>query len=176
LFYDNAARVTFWLEGELVPETDRHYHDRYEAAARGEKAELAMEIVKKIQRRGSNFLKEDNVGFVVIDDAAARFKLSHTFRNHRIAARTALKKAAVPVPSNSRYKYRFRETGLPEIPTDIEHKKRNTETILVMDMETNSHSTGTMHLTRQLNSHVVFLRRSCMPSYSEFYAGATHQI
>jgi len=100
------------------------YHDRYEAAAKGKKAELAMEIVKKIQSQGGNFLKEDDAGWVVIDDAAARSKVSHTFRNHRIAARTALKKAAVTVPSNSRQKCRFRENSVPEISTDIEHKKK----------------------------------------------------
>ena len=69
------------------------YHDRYEEAAKGVKAELAMEIVMKINNRGGRFLKQDEAGWTVISNEAARSKVSHTFRNHRIAARTALKKA-----------------------------------------------------------------------------------
>lgn len=100
------------------------YHDRYEAAAKGEKAELAMEIVKKIQSQGGRFLKQDNAGWMVIDDEAARYKVSHTFRNHRIAARTAIKKAAVSVPCNSRFMHGFSGTTTIESQTDSEHKKR----------------------------------------------------
>lgn len=70
------------------------YHERYEAAAKGDKANLAMEIVKKINSQGGRFLKQDEVGWTLISDEAAKSKVSHTFRNHRIAARTALKKAA----------------------------------------------------------------------------------
>jgi len=69
------------------------YHDRYEAAAKGVKAELAMEIVKKIKAQGGRFLKQDDAGWTAITDQAAKTKVSHTFRNHRIAARTARKKA-----------------------------------------------------------------------------------
>lgn len=73
------------------------YHERYETAAKGDKADLAMEIVKKINSQGGRFLKQDEVGWTLISDDAAKSKVSHTFRNHRIAARTALKKAAAAV-------------------------------------------------------------------------------
>lgn len=69
------------------------YHERYEAAAKGDKADLAMEIVKKIHNQGGRFLKQDEAGWTKIANEAAKTKVSHTFRNHRIAARTALKKA-----------------------------------------------------------------------------------
>mmetsp|Transcript_5178 Transcript_5178/g.15076 ORF Transcript_5178/g.15076 Transcript_5178/m.15076 type:complete len:475 (-) Transcript_5178:145-1569(-) len=69
------------------------YHDRYEAAAKGDKAVLAMEIVKKIHSQGGRFLKQDDAGWTIISDDAAKSKVSHTFRNHRIAARTAYRKA-----------------------------------------------------------------------------------
>ena len=90
------------------------YHDRYEQAAKGVKAELAKEIVTKIKNQGGRFLKQDEAGWAAISDETARSKVSHTFRNHRIAARTALKKAlakaqeiskqndtAMPVPCRS---------------------------------------------------------------------------
>jgi len=76
------------------------YHDRYEEAAKGVKAELAMEIVTKINIRGGRFLKQDEAGWTVISNEAAKSKVSHTFRNHRIAARTALKKALVTSAKN----------------------------------------------------------------------------
>jgi hypothetical protein len=60
-----------------------------------EKTQLARIIVEKIHERGGRFLKQEGAGWVEIDDETARTKVSHTFRNHRIAARTALKKAAV---------------------------------------------------------------------------------
>ncbi len=69
------------------------YHERYEAAEKGEKSKLAMEIVQKIYAQGGRFLKQDAAGWIAISDEAARSKVSHTFRNHRIAARTAIKKA-----------------------------------------------------------------------------------
>ena len=69
------------------------YHDRYEAAAKGQKAGIAMEIVKKIHSLGGRFLKQNEAGWAAITDEAAKTKVSHTFRNHRIAALAALKKA-----------------------------------------------------------------------------------
>ena len=69
------------------------YHERYEAAPKGVKSELAMEIVKQIHAQGGRFLKQDTAGWTAITDEAARSKVSHTFRNHRIAARMAIKKA-----------------------------------------------------------------------------------
>lgn len=70
------------------------YHDHYEEASKQEKTELAMTIVNKIHSRGGRFLKQDDGGWLEIPNEAARSKVSHTFRNHRIAARTAIKKEA----------------------------------------------------------------------------------
>lgn len=77
------------------------YHDLYEAAAKGRKAELAMEIVKKIKAQGGRFLKQDDVGWASITDEAARAKVGHTFRNHRIAARTARKKGQAKLQTSN---------------------------------------------------------------------------
>jgi hypothetical protein len=71
------------------------YHDQYEKAMKLEKTQIAKYIVETIQELGGRFLKQDEAGWIEIDDEAARTKVSHTFRNHRIAARTAVKKAAV---------------------------------------------------------------------------------
>ena len=69
------------------------YHEEYERALKLEKTKLAAKIVEQIHNQGGKFLKQDDVGlWVEIDEEAARTKISHTFRNHRIAARTALKK------------------------------------------------------------------------------------
>lgn len=69
------------------------YHERYEKAMKLEKTQIAFFIVEKIHMLGGGFLRQDEAGWVEIDDEAARTKVSHTFRNHRIAARTFLKKA-----------------------------------------------------------------------------------
>eukprot|EP00529_Nitzschia_sp_RCC80_P018858 CAMPEP_0113468778 /NCGR_PEP_ID=MMETSP0014_2-20120614/15539_1 /TAXON_ID=2857 /ORGANISM="Nitzschia sp." /LENGTH=515 /DNA_ID=CAMNT_0000361195 /DNA_START=365 /DNA_END=1912 /DNA_ORIENTATION=- /assembly_acc=CAM_ASM_000159 len=69
------------------------YHEDYERALKLEKTKLAAKIVEQIHNQGGRFLKQDDFGsWVEIDEEAARTKISHTFRNHRIAARTALKK------------------------------------------------------------------------------------
>ncbi|KAG7355082.1 hypothetical protein IV203_004438 [Nitzschia inconspicua] len=83
--HDGNLNYHFVVEG---------YHERYEQASKLEKTQIAKTIVDKIHEQGGRFLKQDDAGWVEIDDEAARTKISHTFRNHRIAARTALKKAA----------------------------------------------------------------------------------
>ena len=113
------------------------YHDRYEAAAKGEKAELAREIVKKIHDQGGRFLKQDDAGWTVITVVAAQSKVSHTFRNHRIAARTALKRAAmiaeasindapaVPIQCpSSRSIFSIRENIRMESSNPVDQKRR----------------------------------------------------
>lgn len=69
------------------------FQDRYETASKLEKTNISKEIVEEIKRSGGRFLKQDKCGWVEIDDDDARYKVSHTFRNHRIAARAAQKKA-----------------------------------------------------------------------------------
>jgi hypothetical protein len=68
------------------------YHEEYEQALKLEKTKLAAKIVDQIRRQGGRFLKQDHVGWIEIDEEASRTKISHTFRNHRIAVRTVLKK------------------------------------------------------------------------------------
>ena len=102
------------------------YHERYEAAAKGVKAELAMEIVMKIKNQGGRFLKQDNVGWTVITDEAARTKVSHTFRNHRIAARTARKKASAKAEAADIVGGNIIPIPFPRflMPTNIENKRK----------------------------------------------------
>jgi hypothetical protein len=68
------------------------FEDRYESAMKLEKTTIAKEIVQQIKDAEGRFLRQDNTGWVEIDDAAARYKVSHTFRNHRISIRSNLKK------------------------------------------------------------------------------------
>jgi hypothetical protein len=68
------------------------FEDRYESAMKLEKTNIAKEIVQKIKDAKGRFLKQDSAGWVEIDDAAARYKVSHTFRNHRISMRSNEKK------------------------------------------------------------------------------------
>lgn len=68
------------------------YHSVYEKAQKLEKTNLSKLIVQKMKDGGGRFLKQDDVGWIEIDDEAARYKVSHTFRNHRIAARVSEKK------------------------------------------------------------------------------------
>ena len=79
------------------------YRDRYEAAAKGGKAEVAKEIVRNIQIQGGHFLKLNDAHWIAISDEAAKSKVSHTFRNRRIAARAALKKAAATAGAPNEY-------------------------------------------------------------------------
>jgi hypothetical protein len=69
------------------------YNEKYEKAMKLEKTSISKWLVEQIQEAGGRFLKLDDVSWVEIDDDAARYKVSHTFRNHRIAKRTADKKA-----------------------------------------------------------------------------------
>ena len=69
------------------------YNDQYENALKLEKTKISMYLVEQIQKAGGRFLKLDDVGWVEIGDDAARSKVAHTFRNHRIAKRQAEKKA-----------------------------------------------------------------------------------
>jgi len=70
------------------------FHGQYEKAQKLEKTTLSKLIVEKIKNTGGRFMKQDEIGWVEIDDEAARYKVSHTFRNHRIAERKKNGKAA----------------------------------------------------------------------------------
>lgn len=113
------------------------YHGQYEAAQKLEKTNLSKLIVKKMQDSGGRFLKQDDVGWVEIDDDAARYKVSHTFRNHRIAARTQEKKK---IGIDHRRKHEDNsdassngESTLPEEragPPELEQKRRRVNSFL----------------------------------------------
>jgi hypothetical protein len=57
----------------------------YEHAMKLEKTLLAREIVEHLQKTGGRFLKRDRAGWAEVDDETARYKVSHSFRNKRLA-------------------------------------------------------------------------------------------
>mmetsp|Transcript_87484 Transcript_87484/g.131231 ORF Transcript_87484/g.131231 Transcript_87484/m.131231 type:complete len:468 (+) Transcript_87484:35-1438(+) len=81
------------------------YNEQYEKAMKLEKTNISKWLVEQIQDAGGRFLKQDDVAWVEIDDDAARYKVSHTFRNHRIAKRTAEKKAKAAAEVDHRRKH-----------------------------------------------------------------------
>lgn len=52
----------------------------YDNASRKEKTLLSQEIVESV-KKNSLFLKEEDIGWVEVDDNVARLKVSHTFRD-----------------------------------------------------------------------------------------------
>ena len=57
---------------------------RYEQSSkRVEKTNLTSEIVQVVKGYGGRFLKQENGGWIEIDDESARDKVSHSFRNLR---------------------------------------------------------------------------------------------
>jgi hypothetical protein len=63
------------------------YQCEYEKMQKLAKTTLSKMIVDKFKAEGFRFMKQDEGGWIEVDDEAARYKVSHTFRNHRIAAR-----------------------------------------------------------------------------------------
>jgi len=87
------------------------YQDEYETASKLEKTNLSKRIVQAMKESGGRFLKQDDAGWMEIDDDTARYKVSHTFRNHRIAARTIEKKKAA---SQGQRRKHGNEKALPQ--------------------------------------------------------------
>jgi hypothetical protein len=52
----------------------------YDNASRKEKTLLSQEIVESV-KKNSYFLKDEDIGWVEVDDNVARLKVSHTFRD-----------------------------------------------------------------------------------------------
>jgi hypothetical protein len=100
------------------------YHDHYEEASKQEKTELAMTIVNNIHSQGGRFLKQDDGGWLEIPDEAARSKVSHTFRNHRIAARTAIKKEAAAIADSTTF------GGVPSPPIPVQRSSSSNNSII----------------------------------------------
>lgn len=59
------------------------YRADYEAVPKLEKTYIAGRIVERIINSGGRFLKEDGIGWVEVEHATARAKVSHLFRNTR---------------------------------------------------------------------------------------------
>lgn len=68
------------------------YQGEYEKMQKLAKTNLSKMFVQQFKDSGHRFMKQDEGGWVEVDDEAARYKVSHTFRNHRIAARVQDKK------------------------------------------------------------------------------------
>lgn len=62
-----------------------NHREMYENARKLEKTRLASKIVVILQQTGGRFLKRDGAGWAEVDDETARFKVSHSFRNKRLA-------------------------------------------------------------------------------------------
>lgn len=65
------------------------YQEEYEKAGKYEKTMIAERIVTVIHRSYGRFLKWENIGWVEVDNEAAREKISHFFRRLRIKATTS---------------------------------------------------------------------------------------
>jgi hypothetical protein len=59
--------------------------DAYENARKREKKQIAQGVVEELKTSGSRFLRSDGSGYVVVEDAVAREKVSSAFRNRRKA-------------------------------------------------------------------------------------------
>ena len=56
---------------------------RYEDAKRSEKTKIASAVVKTLKDSGARFLRNDGMGFMIVDDKVAREKVGVAFRSHR---------------------------------------------------------------------------------------------
>ncbi|CAJ1949909.1 unnamed protein product [Cylindrotheca closterium] len=61
----------------------------YDQASRKEKTLISQEIVDNVKKNSHHFLKDEDEGWVEVDDQVARLKVSHTFRD---VAKDATKK------------------------------------------------------------------------------------
>ena len=93
------------------------HREQYEASDKAGKTSISELIVQQVKERGGRFLKNDVGGWTELSDAAARYKVSHRFRNMRIldggggggsggggsnnAKNNKVKIDATPIPTNS---------------------------------------------------------------------------
>lgn len=61
---------------------DHYLHD-YENAMKFQKMQLAQKVVDLVHEYGGRFLKQEGAGWVEVDEAVAREKVSHAFRTRR---------------------------------------------------------------------------------------------
>lgn len=83
----------------------------YDNATRKEKTLISQELVESIKKNANHFLKDEDVGWVEVDDQVARLKVSHTFRD---IIKDSLKRAGGDTSGK-----RLRE---PELPCGGESK------------------------------------------------------
>jgi hypothetical protein len=60
---------------------------RYEQSPKGEKTEIAKQVVLAIMNTGGRFLKQAEEGWAEVATDIAREKVSHSFRNRRGAGK-----------------------------------------------------------------------------------------
>ena len=59
------------------------YREEYEIASKQEKTSMAIMIINMVHETTGRFLKDEGDGWVEIDEAQARAKVAHSFRNLR---------------------------------------------------------------------------------------------
>jgi hypothetical protein len=63
-----------------------NHRERYEKASKAKKTQVAKELVQIVNNYGGRFLKQgDHQGWIEVTVDIARDKVSHSFRNRRIA-------------------------------------------------------------------------------------------
>ena len=88
-YYEHVGNVRFRQAVEAFAPT-------YNSATAAAKQQMTLKIVELVHRTGGRFLKDGlNSGWVEVDDEVARQKVSHVFRNLRLAASKQARAAAV---------------------------------------------------------------------------------
>jgi hypothetical protein len=93
IFAPNAQDVLLGRnKSALIHPGNLRYHelvrsnmDRYDAAGetKHERTAICHEIVLAVKEKGGRFLKQEDVGWICIDDSTAKEKVSTAFRNRR---------------------------------------------------------------------------------------------
>jgi hypothetical protein len=100
-FAIHCPTISCWVEGSLLNNDPEMFDferrlkkmDEYDQGDRGVKYAIMASIVHLLKEEGGRFLKEtENGGWVEVDEATARLKISHAFRSQRKALHVALKK------------------------------------------------------------------------------------
>jgi hypothetical protein len=72
-----------------------NHKERYEKASKAEKTSIAKEIIQIVKDNGGRFFKKTDEGWTEASTEIARDKVSHSFRNRRIAVNGQKKEARV---------------------------------------------------------------------------------
>jgi hypothetical protein len=74
------------------------FQSQYDQARKLKKTQVCAMVVESVHKYKGRFLKHDFVGWIEVDDEMAKDKISHSFRNRRIAAIAASKNNPAPPP------------------------------------------------------------------------------